>query len=101
MHKTGNFFSVSFLKESLGWVLLVFFFNFKNSVLWQEAKNSYPFCRVLIACIQPELIKLEWSCFCSIKPHITCFSFSEFSSIGFCNQGTCESKSFTFKFFPY
>src|SRR5512136_1099543 len=79
----------------------MFFNQVFNFIFIEKSKYFQIFGSILVRCIKPELVECIRSCSIRVEPYISRLGFSEFSSIGFSNQGDSKCKCFTTGFSPY
>src|ERR1035437_431859 len=76
------------------WSLKMFGYQFVIFIFLYCSKDLNVFFSIRIADIEPKLIKLIRGSIPAVEPYIATFSFTEFTSICFCNQVDSKRKSF-------
>src|SRR6056297_595 len=96
----SDFSCKSLLQFSLMRFSFMFFRQFMYGFLIKKSEYLNVFLCILIRNVQPKLVEFVGRSLFGIKPYISFFCLTEFSTIGFSYQRTGKSKGFTTVYAP-
>src|SRR5574344_1718354 len=95
MNHDGYLFGEFLLKDTASRVFAMFGNECVNSFFVETCENFDITFGILVADVQPELIKFIWCRVVAVEPDVSAFCFTEFTSVCLCDERTGKGVYFT------